>query len=299
MGAADVVPGVSGGTMALITGIYDRLIAAIASVTPQNVLMLLQGQPKLFWQRIDGAFLLSLLAGIATAFLLLAGVIRWLLVHQPLVTWSFFFGLILASAVLIIQRARPKTASALLWILPGLMVGWWISALTQVQVNPSLGMVFFSGMLAITAMILPGISGSFILLLLGMYSVLIAAVDERQWLVLAVFIAGAAIGLLGFSHFLKWLLARYHSQTLLFLCGLMLGSLRKIWPWETRLETGSLVAHSMAVAEKIMPWQVPTADLLYSLLSLFAAIGLVFAVHAMGQKLAKKPTGHHQLKDIL
>jgi len=288
MGAADVVPGVSGGTMALITGIYDRLIAAIAAVTPATAMLLWQGRFREFWQRVDGTFLLSLLAGIATAFLLLAGVIRWLLAHQPLLTWSFFFGLILASAVLIVQRARPASPWALFWILPGLLVGWWVSSLSQVQIEPSLLMVFFSGAVAITAMILPGISGSFILLLLGMYSVLITAVDERQWPVLSVFIAGAVIGLLGFSHFLKWLLARYHSQTLLFLCGLMLGSLRKIWPWEKGQETAPAVMHGLAQAEKVMPWHLPVSELLPSLLSLGAAVALVFGVHAVGEKLGKK-----------
>jgi putative membrane protein len=287
MGAADVVPGVSGGTMALITGIYDRLIGAIASISPKNAQLLFQGQLAEFWRRIDGAFLLSLLAGIATAFVFLAGLIRWLLQHQPLVTWSFFFGLILASAVLIVQRAKITSPAALLWIIPGLVLGWWISGLTQVQIAPSLLMVFFSGMLAITAMILPGISGSFILLLLGMYSVLLAAVDERQWTVLAVFVAGAVGGLLGFSHFLKWLLARYHRQTLLFLCGLMLGSLRKIWPWKT------IAATEATAGQKIAPWQLPLADLLLSLLAVGLAMAIVFLAHYWGEQWARRRAAHN------
>ncbi len=279
MGAADVVPGVSGGTMALITGIYDRLVAAIAAITPARLSSLWQGRWRAFWRQIDGTFLLVLLAGIGSAFVFLAGGIRWLLNHQPLLTWSFFFGLILASAVLIVQRADIRDWRQYWWLLPGFLLGWWISDLTQGQVDASWLMVFFSGMLAIMAMILPGISGSFILLLLGMYGVLLAAVDERQWLVLATFVAGALIGLLGFSHFLKWLLSRYHGQTLLFLCGLMLGSLRKIWPWHD-------ISHLGGISAKVWPWQLPASEAMFSVLVVAAAMLLVFVTHWLGQKLS-------------
>ncbi len=279
MGAADVVPGISGGTMALITGIYDRLIGAIAAVTPANTGLLLRGRFKVFWQRIDGYFLLVLLAGIVSAFVFLAGAIRWLLAHHPLPTWSFFFGLILGSAILIMRQTRTKSPTQWLWLLPGFVTGWWISGLTPLHVDPSLPMVFFAGMLAIMAMILPGISGSFILLLLGMYTVLLTAVDERQWPVLALFAAGASLGLLAFSHALKWLLARYHDQTLRLLCGLMLGSLKKIWPWH---------AITGPAAEKIWPWQLPVDQALSSMAAGVTALALVFLFHHLGARHADR-----------
>jgi putative membrane protein len=276
MGAADVVPGVSGGTIALLTGIYPRLIDAITGLNIQSLKMLFKGDIKGFWQSIDGSFILPLLMGIAFAFALLAHPIKFAIANHPIPTWSFFFGLIIASAVLIIQHMPHKKTINYLWLIPGIAFGYYIGSLSYIPFPSSQSAVFIAGMLAICAMILPGISGSFILVLLGMYQVLITAVAERDLFVLLIFICGAIIGLLFFSRIIKWTLHHFYQQTLFFLSGLMIGSLIKVWPW--KIEQNELFIN-------VLPNHYPTPQLGTSITMIGLAIVMVFTIDTMGKKL--------------
>ncbi|OOE48574.1 DUF368 domain-containing protein [Salinivibrio kushneri] len=237
MGAADVVPGVSGGTIAFITGIYTQLLESIRRITPHLFTLWHKEGFKAVWHHINGTFLCVLLAGILTSIASLAKGISWMLTHHPIPLWSFFFGLIIASALHIAKqlpapRIRPKTVLA---ALLGIGFAYWITIANLLQLTASPLTVFLAGAIAICAMILPGISGSFILLLLGMYSPILDAVHQTQFGLLGLFAVGAVTGLLTFSHLLSWLLRRYYALTLAFLTGLMLGTLGKIWPWKHTL----------------------------------------------------------------
>jgi len=276
MGAADVVPGVSGGTIALLTGIYPRLIDAITGLNIQSLKMLFKGNIKGFWQSIDGSFILPLLMGIALAFALLAHPIKFAIANHPIPTWSFFFGLIIASAVLIIQHMPNKKTINYLWLIPGIAFGYYIGSLSHIPFPSSQTAVFIAGMLAICAMILPGISGSFILVLLGMYQILITAVAERELLILLIFIGGAIIGLLFFSRIIKWTLHHFYQQALFFLSGLMLGSLVKVWPWKVS---------QADVLSNVLPTHYPNPQLTISITMMVVAIVLVFSVDYVGKKL--------------
>lgn len=238
MGAADVVPGVSGGTIALITGIYDRLLAALAGADVSAFQLLLKGQWRALWQRLDGSFLLTLLAGIGSAVLLLAELIQWLMQHYPLPLWSFFFGLVAASALWLLREEVPRR-TPLEWLcsLAGIAIAGTIALSPAGSfVEGPLGF-FLAGALAICAMILPGISGSFILLLLGMYEPVLKAVTSREFLLLGLFIVGCAAGLLAFSRLLHWVLARMRRATMALLAGFLMGSLLTLWPWQAVIST--------------------------------------------------------------
>ena len=232
MGAADVVPGVSGGTIAFITGIYERLINAIRAVNLEWLGLLFRGQWQQCWQRIDGGFLLILLAGVGTSILSLAGLITWLLHNQPILIWAFFFGLIAASSIYIMRQVRGWNGITGVLLLLGVVVAVYIGMARPAEVEVTTGYLFLCGALAICAMILPGISGSFILVLLGAYSVVLGAVHDFQISLLLVFVAGCALGLLVFSHLLGWLLEHYHDPMLAALTGFLVGSLYLVWPWK-------------------------------------------------------------------
>jgi putative membrane protein len=232
MGAADIVPGVSGGTIAFITGIYDRLLGSIRAFDLTFLQRLLRLDVKGAWQHVNGGFLLALLLGIATSILSLARLISWILEHHPVPLWAFFFGLILASAVVLLRQVEHWTVSRLLCLLAGIATAGFIALSPVMQLNVGMAGVFLSGFLAICAMILPGISGSFILVLLGMYGTVLLAVKSLDLLFLLIFAVGAAAGLLCFSRLLYWLLHRYHPATMALLTGFLFGSLAIVWPWK-------------------------------------------------------------------
>ena len=239
MGAADVVPGVSGGTIAFITGIYDELLGSLKKCGPSALLVLSKEGPEALWQHINGTFLLTLFAGVLTSIFSLAQLITWLLKAYPIQIWSFFFGLVLVSAWHMGQQIyRHWSMPSIITLLVGTVLAWLISAGVPLAVH-DIGLLtfFFAGALAICAMILPGISGSFILLLLGFYGPVIEAVKSFNLPVLAIFAAGCVIGLLSFSHLLSWLLEKVRVPTMAFLIGLMLGSLSKLWPWKETITT--------------------------------------------------------------
>ena len=238
MGTADLVPGVSGGTVALITGIYPRLLAAVTAADAAAVRLLLKGQWLGLWRHVDGAFLLPLMLGIGSAIFALASTLKLLLETQPLLVWSFFCGLVLLSSLALIRTEVTKlTPMVGLMFLIGVVIMLTLGLGTGISFPQHLGGFFVAGLLGICAMILPGISGSFILLLLGMYGPIITAVADRELLPLLVFAVGCAVGLLTFSRFLTFVLARARVATLALLGGFLLGSLVILWPWQQVLQT--------------------------------------------------------------
>lgn len=237
MGAADVVPGVSGGTIAFITGIYEELINSIKSVNPASLKLLFRGRWKEFWKVINGNFLISLLAGIFISILSLARVIRFLLETYPVLVWSFFFGLIVASAIFVARYVKKWNLGVAVTAIAGVAIAWIITVMTPAEANTTWWFIFISGAIAICAMILPGISGSFILVLMGMYKFILEAVGNFNIPVVLLFLAGAAIGIISFSNVLSWLLRKYHDLTIGLLAGFMIGSLNKVWPWKNVVET--------------------------------------------------------------
>ncbi|WP_395374675.1 DUF368 domain-containing protein [Marinicella sp. W31] len=243
MGMADLVPGISGGTVALMTGIYQRLITAIAAVDVQSAKLFFQGQFKAFWKSVDGWFLLSVFSGIISAIFLFARLIEYLLNHHLEIVSGLFFGLIIGAAVGIIRHIRGiPVLLAVAFLLLGVLLAALVASGQGLTFISGYGAYFLAGMIAICAMILPGLSGTLILILLGQYQPMLQAVNDREWYILGLFMAGNVVGLMLFSRLLKWLLRLYYQHTMCFLAGLMLGSLVKVWPWQVQ-------------QQNIMPWQ--------------------------------------------
>lgn len=238
MGAADVVPGVSGGTIAFVSGIYEELLGSIKNLRPSLIRVLFREGFAAFWKAINGTFLLVLGAGVLSSIASLAHLITWLMQSYPEMLWSFFFGLIISSAVLVFRQLSQTGPAVLLTIAVGFILAWNLNALTPVTVTEaSLLRVFLSGVIAICAMILPGISGAFILVILGMYEYVIGALKALEADVILVFAGGCAAGLLAFSHLLSLMFRYCRDLTLALLTGFMLGSLNKVWPWKVTLES--------------------------------------------------------------
>ncbi len=237
MGAADVVPGVSGGTIAFITGIYEELLNSIKSVNYKAVRILFKDGIKAFWKTINGNFLTALLLGVAISILSLARAILFLLENYPIHLWSFFFGLILASALIIAMDIKKWTAGVVIGVFIGTSIAYAITVVSPAETTTSNWFIFLTGMIAICAMILPGISGSFILLLMGKYEFILASLKDLNITVIAIFSAGCITGLLGFSHLLSWMFTKYRDLTIAVLAGFMIGSLNKVWPWKETIQS--------------------------------------------------------------
>ena len=232
MGAADVVPGVSGGTIAFITGIYDELINSIKSINAASLKMFFTGKWGEFWKMINGKFLLFLLAGIGISVFSLAKIITWLLVAYPVLVWSFFFGLVLASTWFVGKDVKERNWKTGLGFLLGAALAFYITVATPAETPSHFLFIFLCGAIAICAMILPGISGSFILVLLGKYFFIMEAVKTLDLKVIAIFGIGALVGITSFSRLLSYALSHMRNITLAVLSGFMLGSLNKVWPWK-------------------------------------------------------------------
>ncbi|MBT4779859.1 MAG: DUF368 domain-containing protein [Polaribacter sp.] len=236
MGAADVVPGVSGGTIAFISGIYEELLSTISNVNLSLLKTLKTSGIKAAWKQLNGSFLVALFLGIFVSIVSLAKVIKHLLESQPILLWSFFFGLVLASIIYIAKQITDWNFEAFLILIIGAVLAYFITTLNPlVSENSSSLFVFLAGAIAICAMILPGISGSFILVLLGAYKPVLEAINNRDFKTILVFMAGAIVGLLAFSRVLKWLFKNHKNLTLALLTGFIIGSLNKIWPWKETL----------------------------------------------------------------
>lgn len=243
MGIAEVIPGVSGGTIAFITGIYERLIEAIKSILGPEVWITLRKEGlAAAWKRAQGTFLVFLLIGMAMGIVLGVFGVSHLLENYPVLLWAFFFGLIIASALYIGRLVDRWTAKEVIALIVGTVVAYLITVLSPAQGSDSPGAVFLAGAIAISALILPGISGSFILLLMGMYTLIIPSIksvlenqDGQSFVILLIFALGCLVGLATFSRVLSWMFRRYHGLTMALLAGFMIGSLNKIWPWRNVL----------------------------------------------------------------
>lgn len=238
MGAADVVPGVSGGTIAFISGIYEELLTSISNVNFGLLKTLKKEGFKVAWKQLNGAFLASLFLGIFISIVSLAKTIKYLLENEPILLWSFFFGLVVASIIFIGKQVENWNYKFLFLAMFGVAFGYIItiaSSTTVTEINYLF--LVFAGAIASCAMILPGISGSYILLLMGVYPIVMTAITQRDFTIISAIGIGVILGLLLFSRLLKWLFKKYKNQMLVVLTGLMLGSLNKVWPWKTTIST--------------------------------------------------------------
>lgn len=292
MGAADVVPGVSGGTMALITGIYATLLNSIRSFDVAALRLLLRGDLKALWQHVNAGFLVALLAGIATSIATFARGIGWLLEYYPVPLWAFFFGLILASAVALARHVKQWQLITAIAFAVGTAIALTIGLSPQVQLGGGYAGVLLAGFLAICAMILPGISGSFILLLLGMYAPVLGAIARFDVVYIAMFMTGAVAGLLCFSRLLHYLLSRFASQTMALLTGFLAGSLVVVWPWKRVLSSvidrhGELrPVHQLPVSPQTFEAAGGDARLFLCLALVIVGIALVWLLESRyGQQL--------------
>ncbi len=287
MGAADIVPGVSGGTVAFITGIYDQLLDSLRAVDLEFLAKLSRLDIAGAWQHINGRFLLALLLGIATSIFSLAQLVSWVLEHHPVPLWAFFFGLILASALVLLREVDNWSVPKVLCLLSAGAVAVFIALSPVISLEMGLAGVFLAGFLAVCAMILPGISGSSILVLLGMYSTTLVALKSLDLVFILVFVIGAGCGLLCFSRLLHWLLQRFHQGTMAVLTGFLFGSLLVVWPWKRVLEwvEGSHGQLKPAQQFPVSPldYQIYTGQdpqLWFCLSLMIAGFAVVWLIHA-------------------
>ena len=291
MGAADVVPGVSGGTIAFITGIYEELINSIKGINLKAIKLFFTGRWFSFWKQINGNFLLAVFGGIAISVLSLARVLEYLLENKPVLIWSFFFGLVLASSYVVSRKITRWKYPKVVALVAGIGIAFFITSVTPTTTTDASWFVILSGGLASCAMILPGISGSFILLLLGKYSFALHAVNERIILDLLLLGVGAVTGLILFANLLSWLLKKYYDITIAVLVGFMIGSLNKIWPWKETVKSIIVEGEHRPLVEKnILPSIGNPGDQFWmAMLMLAAGIALILVVE-IGLTRNKKPS---------
>lgn len=285
MGGADVIPGVSGGTIAFITGIYDELLRSIREIDTEALRMLLRMQFRSFFLKINIGFLLPVVLGITTSLVSLAKLVTYLLREYPIQVWSFFFGLILISAAIVLRNIRIRRIGNIVALLIGAVIAYLITRLTPATTPTTYWFIFLSGAIAICAMILPGISGAFILLILGKYEYVINALihPAMGWPIILIFAAGCLTGLLSFARFLSWILKRYYDTVIAILAGFMLGALNQVWPWKKVLSyridhDGNQVP---AFEQSILPWnymQLTGKDPLVFQAVLMLSLGILVVV---------------------
>lgn len=296
MGAADAIPGVSGGTIAFMTGIFEELVASINAINAKAIRLLLSGDIKAFWQHINGNFLAAVGLGILISVATLAKLMLYLLGHHPIETWGFFFGLIVASSIFILKDIRKWTPLSVLMMVFGIVLGVTVCTLSPTETPNDLWFIFLSGAIAICAMILPGISGSFILLILGKYEYIMGAISgltsgdiATNLPVIAVFGLGAATGIISFSKFLHWLLGRFHRETLLVMAGFIIGSLVKVWPWSNM---DAIKQSQFPDMPRQLLATIPTeqVDMHYISAAAFALAGLllVSGIEMLGKAIARR-----------
>lgn len=287
MGTADLIPGVSGGTVAFISGIYEELLVSIKKVSGEVIKLALQFKIREAIAAIPFRFLVPLFAGIFTAVLSLANLLGYLLDTYPSFVWSFFFGLVIASTWIVAKRVKTWPLPNILSFIIFLIVGYIVVGAVPVETPSNLPMYFLSGMIAICAMILPGISGSFILLIMGKYTQVLGAVREMNIAVLVSVMLGAIVGLAVFSRFLSWLFAKHHDISVAALSGFMLGSVRKLWPWQEVIAT-RINSHGDVVplaTQNIVPPQIDAAVL--GIIALMA-IGIAIVLYIDRLDLVKE-----------
>tara|TARA_B110001454_G_C12719096_1_gene433923 strand:+ start:95 stop:1018 length:924 start_codon:yes stop_codon:yes gene_type:complete len=286
MGAADVVPGVSGGTIAFISGIYEELLGSISNVNLGLFKTLKQEGFKAAWAQLNGSFLASLFIGIFISIVSLAKMIKWLLQNEAVLLWSFFFGLVLASIIYIGKQVKKWNLKIITIGVLGIVFGYIITVIPATDATEvNYLFLVFAGAIASCAMILPGISGSYILLLIGIYPVVMTAITNRDFKIISAIGIGVVVGLLTFSKLLKWLFANYKNEMLVVLTGIMLGSLNKVWPWK---ETVSTYINSHGVSKPLLEQSISpfsfNGDAQLTMAIVLAAIG--FAIILVMEKLA-------------
>lgn len=292
MGAADVVPGVSGGTIAFITGIYQELILTISGVNFVLFHTWKKEGFKAMWKKANGSFVLALLTGIFISIFSLMRFTNYLLEEHPVLIWSFFFGLILASIWFMAKQIPKWNYKIVLGLIAGAIIAYFIISLPPSQAITSNWYLFLSGAIAICAMILPGISGAFILVLMGVYKTVTEAAHDFDFTTLGIVAAGAVVGLLSFSHILKWLFANYSNLTLAVLTGFIAGSLNKIWPWKEVLETAEFGEKTMVIKEaSVLPWNFPGEPHLFQAVILMLAGFLLILI--LERVASQKPLDPH------
>ncbi|RIV32522.1 DUF368 domain-containing protein [Flagellimonas lutimaris] len=286
MGAADVVPGVSGGTIAFISGIYEELITSINNIDFSLISILKKGGIKAVWQKVNGNFLLALFLGIFISVLSLARFLSWLLENEPILLWSFFFGLVVASIFFVGKEISKWTLGTVFILIVGAALAFFITELPVSDNTDSLPYLFLSGALAICAMILPGISGAFILVLLGSYKTILDAVHEREIKIILTVGVGAIFGLLSFARLLKWMFNHYKNITLALLTGFILGSLNKIWPWKKVLETKTFGEKTIVVDDmNVLPGTFEgDSKLMLAIILAILGFSLIFILERLASK---------------
>lgn len=286
MGAADVVPGVSGGTIAFISGIYEELISSINNINFSLFTTLRKDGLKAFWSKANGNFLLALFSGIFISVLSLAKFLSWLLENQPILLWSFFFGLVLASIFFVGKEIKKWSTATVVIFIVGAAIAYFITELPPNENVDSLPYLFLSGALAVCAMILPGISGAFILVLLGSYKTILDAVHERDIKIVITVALGAVFGLLSFARLLKWMFSHYKNITLALLTGFILGSLNKIWPWKKILETKVFGDKTVVIDDiNVLPWTFDGDNqLILAIILAIIGFSLIFILERVASK---------------
>ncbi|MDV7140741.1 DUF368 domain-containing protein [Maribacter sp. TH_r10] len=286
MGAADVVPGVSGGTIAFISGIYEELITSINNIKPSLITDWKNEGFKVFWQKLNGNFLVALFLGIFISLFSLATLVSWLLENEPILLWSFFFGLVAASIIFVGKEITKWNLATVIILFFGAGLAYFITTLPASENTASLPYLFMSGALAVCAMILPGISGAFILVLLGSYKTILDAVHERDIKIVITVALGAIFGLLSFAKLLKWMFSNYKNLTLALLTGFILGSLNKIWPWKLILETKTIGDKVITLKEQnVSPFGFEgDPQLMYAIIAAIIGFSLIFILEKLASK---------------
>lgn len=296
MGAADIVPGVSGGTLALITGIYKELLESINNISLDNLKFLRKEGISVVWKKINGPFLLSVFGGIISSILLLSRMLEWLIENEPLALWSFFFGLLVASIVYLFISKLSVSILNLLYLIAGALISFLITKLNGVENQISMWYMFLSGFIGISAMILPGLSGAYILVIMGVYQTVLSNVrlaqdlvvnfDQAQFIsttsILGVFILGILVGLKVFSKFLSLLLKHYPEKSIAVLVGLMFGALHKIWPWQNTLTDSTQESYAVLPQQFNGDPQIPMA-----ILWILIGFGTLFTIEKIKTPLSK------------
>lgn len=286
MGAADAVPGVSGGTIAFISGIYEELITSISNINISLFSTLKKEGFSSFWKQLNGNFLIALAIGIAVSFVTFMKAAKYLLEHHPILIWSFFFGLIIASIFFIAKQITQWNIKVIISLIIGAFLAYYISTLPALTNNDNPFFLLIAGAIAICAMILPGISGAFILVILGAYKTLSDAVNDVDLKRIMLFAIGAFIGLLSFSKALKWLFKNYRNITLALLTGFIFGSLGVIWPWKKTL-TWRVDTHGVKVPlneESISPFAHDNPQLIFAISLMIVGFLAIFILEKLGGK---------------
>lgn len=287
MGAADAVPGVSGGTIAFISGIYEELITTISNVNLSLITTLRKEGFKAFWTQLNGNFLVALLTGIVISFVSFMRLAKYLIENHPILIWSFFFGLIVASIFFVGKQIQKWNLAVIISLIAGALIAYYITTLPSMANNDNPLFLFFAGAIAICAMILPGISGSFILVILGAYKTLSDALHDFDIKKILIFAVGAVVGLLSFSRVLKWLFKNYHNITLAILTGFIFGSLNKIWPWKKVLtwRTNSKGEEIPLLEESISPFNFDgDPKLAIAIVLMIVGFSTIFILEKLGSK---------------